>query len=100
MFFGGSGGAGVRRAALLVRPGTGTMPQFLGKLGYRVALAGKTHIGPEEAYLLNTWSGPATNNEAETIPIFRFGNGSTNSSAATPNSRSASFLPRTNPTAP
>lgn len=33
-----------------VRPGTQSLPHYLSKLGYRVALAGKTHIGPREAF--------------------------------------------------
>lgn len=32
------------------RPGTRSMPHFLGELGYRVGLAGKTHIKPAKAY--------------------------------------------------
>ncbi len=32
------------------RPGTRSMPHFLGDLGYRVGLAGKTHIKPAAAY--------------------------------------------------
>ncbi|WP_193214788.1 sulfatase family protein [Luteolibacter marinus] len=32
------------------RPGTRSLPHFLGDLGYRVGLTGKTHIGPHEAY--------------------------------------------------
>jgi uncharacterized sulfatase len=33
-----------------VRPGVKSMPTYLSKLGYRVALAGKTHIGPREQF--------------------------------------------------
>jgi len=33
-----------------VRPGTRSMPHYLSKLGYRVALAGKKHIGPRQAF--------------------------------------------------
>ena len=33
-----------------VRPGVKSMPAYLSKLGYRVALAGKTHIGPREQF--------------------------------------------------
>lgn len=32
------------------RPGTRSMPHYLGELGYRVGLAGKTHIKPAAAY--------------------------------------------------
>lgn len=32
------------------RPGTRSIPHFLGNLGYRVGLAGKTHIKPAAAY--------------------------------------------------
>jgi len=32
------------------RPGTVSLPQHLGALGYRVGLAGKSHVLPEEAY--------------------------------------------------
>ena len=32
------------------RPGTRSMPHYLGDLGYRVGLAGKTHIKPAAAY--------------------------------------------------
>lgn len=32
------------------RPGTKAMPHFLGDLGYRVGLAGKTHVKPAETY--------------------------------------------------
>lgn len=32
------------------RPGTRSLPHYLGDLGYRVGLTGKTHIGPREAY--------------------------------------------------
>ncbi|TDU69364.1 putative sulfatase [Prosthecobacter fusiformis] len=32
------------------RPGTRSLPQHLGALGYRVGLAGKSHVLPEEAY--------------------------------------------------
>ncbi|MFP4055385.1 MAG: sulfatase [Candidatus Brocadiia bacterium] len=33
-----------------VRPGTKSLPHYLRPLGYRVALAGKRHIGPREAF--------------------------------------------------
>ena len=33
-----------------VRPGITSLPHYLSKLGYRVALAGKTHIGPRDAF--------------------------------------------------
>jgi len=33
-----------------VRPGVKSLPHYLSKLGYRVALAGKTHIGPRDAF--------------------------------------------------
>lgn len=33
-----------------VRPGVRSLPHFLGALGYRVALAGKRHVGPREAF--------------------------------------------------
>ena len=33
-----------------VRPGVRSMPTYLAELGYRVALAGKTHIGPKEQF--------------------------------------------------
>ena len=33
-----------------VRPGIQSLPHHLSKLGYRVALAGKTHIGPRSAF--------------------------------------------------
>ncbi|GAA5483136.1 sulfatase family protein [Haloferula sargassicola] len=32
------------------RPGTRSLPHYLGDLGYRVGLAGKKHIGPREVY--------------------------------------------------
>jgi uncharacterized sulfatase len=32
------------------RPGTRSMPHYLGELGYRVGLAGKTHVKPAAAY--------------------------------------------------
>jgi uncharacterized sulfatase len=34
----------------LVYPGTKSLPHYLKKLGYRVALAGKKHIGPAESF--------------------------------------------------
>jgi arylsulfatase A-like enzyme len=34
----------------LINPGVATLPQVMGKLGYRVVLAGKSHIGPREQF--------------------------------------------------
>ena len=39
------------------RPETTGMPQHLGELGYRVGLAGKTHIRPKEVFPFETVSG-------------------------------------------
>ena len=39
------------------RPGTRSMPHYLGELGYRVGLAGKTHIKPATVYPFEEVSG-------------------------------------------
>ena len=39
------------------RPNIQGMPQMLEKLGYRVGLAGKTHIRPSSVFLLKKWKG-------------------------------------------
>ena len=42
-----------------VYPGVRSLPHYLGPLGYRVALAGKTHIGPAESFPFEYLAGSA-----------------------------------------
>ena len=49
-----------------VKPGTKSIVQYLKPLGYRVALSGKTHIGPREVFAFE-YSGKKNNPDMERI---------------------------------
>ncbi|MGH9627954.1 MAG: sulfatase family protein, partial [Bryobacteraceae bacterium] len=53
-----------------VREGTESMPHYLGRLGYRVGLAGKTHIKPEQSFPFERM--PNRNRELDFESIDRF----------------------------
>ena len=44
-------------------PDTKSLPHYLGPLGYRVALIGKSHVGPKSAYPFDTVGGVKDNND-------------------------------------
>ena len=81
------------------RPGTKSMPHLLNPLGYRVGLAGKTHVKPSPSFPLK-WSPDSTLHVSEIPPIRTTSPAARNSSRAIRSNLSASLSLSPNHTYP